>query len=486
MTSAPVEVRMPKVVNRQVRALLLLLAIIFTICLLGMVGCRKSITATHTPTDEFDAQVMSKWGKPMADLPKAQLVLISAHNEAIRKEFARAFTMHYAMEYGKNVSIEWRDVGGGSGAILKYLTNVYANASTSGVDVMFGTGEYPAQYMAQQKLLEPLKFSPDVWENIPSKFSGMPMYDPDHMWCGTVLSGFGFIYNIDLINRLKLQAPQTWDDLGKPEWFNLIILADPTQSGTAAAAYEMVVQSAPSWPQGWAKLLAIISNTKKFTDSSGTAADAPVSGESVIATCIDFFGSERVAKAPDKLAYVNPKGQTGFTPDPVAIPKNPPNPEEAQRFAEFLLSPEGQALWALPMGAKGGPVWHFLGRTPIRMDVYQKYAGQFPASLSNPYEKGTSMDIDAKMRVVRYAVLAQLVRAAAIENRDLLHNARRKLIETKFEPARLSEFNQLPQDVDTPEKIYSIAEALKDPVRAEKIVTGWTAFFRARFENVAR
>jgi iron(III) transport system substrate-binding protein len=459
---------------------------LLTVSVPGIAGTDKS-AATSVP-DDWESQVVAKWGMAAASLPPAKLVLISAHSDAIRKEFERAFKRYYALEFGKNISLEWRDVGGGSGAILKYMTNVYANsnAKTSGIDVMFGTGEYPAQYMAEQKLLEPLTLTPDAWANIPAKFSGMPMYDQDHLWCGTVLSGFGFLYNKDLLTRFRLPTPQTWDDLGKQQYFDLIVLADPTQSGTAAAAYETVVQSAPDWPAGWAKLLALLSNTKKFVAGSGVAADAPASGECAISTCIDFFGTERASKSPERLGYVSPKGQTGFTPDPVAIPKNPPHPEEAQRFAAYLLSPEGQMLWALPVGAKDGPVSHFLGRCPIRQDVYRTYAGQFHPSLADPYEKGASMELDAKMRSARYGVLAQLVKAAAVENRQLMHDAKHKLIETNFDKARLAEFNRLPSDIDTPEKIYTTAESLKDPVKAEKIVTAWTAFFRERFASVSK
>jgi iron(III) transport system substrate-binding protein len=471
---------------RQDMVVAYLAVMILAIAATVSVASGADTTAKTTLTDDWASQVNAKWGKAPDGLPATKLVLISAHNAEIRKEFERAFCRYYALEYGKKITMEWRDVSGGSGSILKYMTNVYANAKTSGIDIMFGTGEYPAQVMAEQKLLEPLILTPEAWANIPEHFSGMPMYDHDHLWCGTVLSGFGFLYNTELLGRLKLPSPQTWDDLGTPQYFDLIVLADPTQSGTAAAAYEMVVQSSPDWPSGWAKLLAILSNTKKFVPGSGVAADAPVSGESAIATCIDFFGSERVSKSPDRLAYVSPKGQTGFTPDPVAIPKNPPHVEEAQRFAAFLLSPQGQALWALPVGAKDGPVSRFLGRCPIRQDVYVTYAGQLDPSLANPYEKGASMEIDAKMRAVRYGVLAQLVKAAAIENRQLMHDARRKLIESNSDQAKLAEFNKLPPDIDTPEKIYAIAVELKDPVKAEKIVTDWTAFFRARFSAVGK
>ena len=283
---------------------------------------------------------------------------------------------------------------------------------------------------------------------------------------------------------MNLQPPRSWEDIGKPEFFDLVVMADPTQSGSQAAANEMIVQSAPTWPEGWAKLMMILSNAKKFTDSSGGAANAPVLGESVVSVCIDFYGNMRVAKSPDKLGYISPKGQTGYTPDPIAVLKNPPHPELAQAFVGFLLSLKGQALWALPPGHADGPQRYALNRTPIRKDFYAVYAGQFPEWIAQPYEEGAEMVVDAELREVRYGVLSYLVYAAAIENARPLQEAKRKIIEKNFDPELVRILTKLPDDIDTVDKIREIAEKLKDPAQSERITTGWTAFFRSQYKQI--
>ncbi len=450
-------------------------------------GCSDSRTTGADPRAGGAAKrVRARWGKSMDELPTVELQVVSPHNENILNEFESAFSLHHAVEHGEKVRIDWRDVGGGSTAVLRYLRNVYARSDSAGIDVVWGGGPVNFHKLAAEGILQPMKLRTDVTDNIPTRFVGVELYDPNHLWCGSALSGFGFLYNLPLLKRARIAPPKQWDDLARPECFNQICLADPSQSGSAAAAYEMIVQSAPTWPEGWAKLLAILGNAKKFMDSSSSAANAPRLGEAPIAACIDFYGILRVAESPDVLYYVSPKGQTAFNPDPIAILKNPPSGELAQRFVDFVLSRRGQALWCLKVGQKDGPVRTPLGRQPIRRDVYGAYAGKILPRVVNPYEAGGEMKLDVDLWSVRFGLLRHLVRAAAIDNLQNLRAAREKLIQTKFQASRLAEFNRLPENVATPEKIRDVAERLRDKTEAEKITTDWQRFFRDKYKRLAQ
>ncbi len=414
-----------------------------------------------------------------------ELIVISPHNENIRYEFETAFEKYYRQQTGETIDLQWRDVGGGSSAILRYLRNVYSRSETAGIDVVFGGGEYTFQKLAEEGLLVPIEMQPDVLENIPATFGGMEMYDPGKLWCGNVVSSFGFIYNKDLLKMQSIAEPQSWTDLGRDDLFGLVMLADPTQSGSIAAAYEMIVQSADDWPKGWARLMMILSNAKKFTDSSGTAAQAPVIGEAIVATCIDFYGTMRVAEAPEMLGYRSPRGQTGFTPDPVAILKNAPNEDAAQMFIQFVLSLDGQGLWALPPGHEAGPERYNLNRPPIRKDFYKRYDADVPDYIARPYAEGAEMFVDADIRSVRYDVLIQLVKAAAIDNRSQMQDARKKIIETNHDPKLLAEFVELPENIDTLEEVRQIHDKLNDAAQSERIVSGWVDYFYEKYEKIA-
>ena len=463
------------------------LLLFFALLMAGMTavlcGCGESSqTRNNHEAVTADQPVQEKY----AGLAVRKLVLISPHNTDIEKEYARAFSLYHAKKYGETVDMEWRDVGGGGSAVLFHLRNVYGAGDTAGIDVVWGGGEYNFTQMAREGILQPMAISKGALAGIPATFSGLEMVDKDRYWCGTAVSGFGFLYNRTLLARLKRPFPEKWDDLGAPSFYDLVGLADPTQSGSAAASYEMIVQSAGGWAAGWAKLLNIMGNCKKFYGSAGDAAEAIPIGEVAVSTCIDFYGINRVAKYPESLAYVSPRGETCFNPDPIAILKNPPHPEMAQRLVDFVLSIKGQALWALPPGHPDGPASAALGRQPIRKDVYDIYAGQLLPMIINPYEGDRRMEVDKALWGQTFGLLRQLVYAAAVKNLDGLKAAKQALIRSGFDGEKLFEFNRLPANINTLDKVTETDALLRDKKERDIIVTDWVAFFAAKYEKVAR
>ncbi len=452
-----------------------------------LTGCipTESIPSNQR-SDQADRQVRAKWGKGLPDLPVATLVMISPHNDNIRREYEWAFSLHYAVEQGRTVRFDWRNVGGGGSTIVQYLRNVYGRSDSAGIDVLWGGGPLNFTPLAQEGIFQSLDLKPDVLANIPAELGGVPMYDPQLRWIGAAVSAFGFIYNSGLLAHCDIDPPAQWDDLGDPRFADLVALADPTQSGSAAAAYQMIARSGSDWPDGWSKLLRILSSAKRFADSAGSAANSPALGEALVAACIDFYGTIRVAEAPDQLVYVSPRGQTTFSPDPVAILKNPPNPELARRFVDFVMSPQGQALWALEVGHPLGPMRNHLGRQPIRRDVYVRYGSDMPAAIVNPYQLGQSMSLAGFRRRIDFGVLRQLVRVAAIDNTAGLRAARAKLVETNYPPHLLARFNRLPDNVATIEAMAQTKSELKDETKREIIITDWQRFFREKYQTICR
>jgi len=520
--------------------------IILALILIGsaaLPSCRKEASLPQDArTAAADAACREKWGKGIDDLPEVELVVIGAHNENIQAEFRWAFSLWHAERFGQRVRFDWRDVGGGGSSIQTYLLNVYGAGGNPEIDVLWGGGEFP--YIALAKglpatgpLLEQLNLPPDVFANVPEEFSGSRMYDKDRRWIGSALSGFGFLYNRGMMEKCRLAPPEHWDDLADRRFDNLLELADPNQSGSAAAAYKMIIVSGEDWPGGWAKLMGVMGNARRFSDSAGSAANSPVLGESLVATCIDFYGAMRVAESPGQLTYVTPRGQTIFTPDPIAVLKNPPHRQLAERFVEFVMSPQGQSLWALRVGEQGGPVRSPLGRQPIRRDVYEMYsvnsrddseshrvagilpaktsendkicedkmssplAGETPAThacanskmlpwIVNPYQAGQALELtgdQAKMNAAlgkNFTLLRELIFASAVKNRDLLHAAHVKVMANPSRSDLTAEFNALPENISTLEQMSQTGARMKDPKEKDQILRDWEKIFADKYKRI--
>ena len=459
-------------------------------CLLAstLAGCRRPPAPAGPPSADAHSQILARWGKPLSSLPARRLVAISANNENIQNEFAWAFSLHHALAFGQRVDVEWRDVGGGGGQIARFLENEYKRHDSAGIDVLWGGGDQAFRQLAKADLLEPLDLGDELLNDnvIPARLGGVDMIDAKRLWVGSAVSGFGIIYNAQLLKRFAIPPPATWDDLAEPRFADLLVLTDPTQSSSAAAAYRMIAQTGRDWPEGWAKLLRILANAKRFTNNAGSAANAPLVGESLASACIDFYGLLRVAEGDGQIVYLSPPGQTVFTPDPIAILKNPPDRELARRFVNFVLSRQGQALLALRVGAPDGPIRSPLARQPIRKDVYADYAASLLPRLANPYLAGQAMTLTPDKDAINYNVLRLLVRTATVDNLPGLRAARDHLIANPADLARRAEFVALPPEAATLDALAETAKKLSDPKFADDLTRRWQAYFADKYRRLAR
>ena len=449
--------------------------------------------------------------KPKDDLlAKADdtIVIITPHNEQIRYEFSRAFGDYYKQKTGRTIRVDWR-MPGGTSEIARYLKGEYYaafertwksagrewTAETAatfddpkaksearreflasnvgiGIDLFFGGGAFDFQQQAEAGRLVDcgiLQSHPDWFGNnsIPHTVSGEIFYDEAGRWIGTVLSSFGICFNSDSLRRLAVgEIPAAWSDLGNPRFFKQVALADPTKSGSAAKAFEMIIQqqiqeairSAKGSEEtclriGWERGLQIIqrasANARYFTDA---ASQVPVDvslGDAAIGMCIDFYGrfqSEaiRVGDAPSRLQYFTPAGGSAVGVDPIALFRGAPNAEAAKMFIEFVLSLEGQKLWDFKVGTQGGPVKYALRRQPIRKELYAPDYAQYRSDPGvDPYEEAESFMYHPKWTGPLFKVMSFIIRIMCLDSHDEQVAAWKALVAAGFPPQATALFSNM-------------------------------------------
>ena len=474
-----------------------------------------------------------------------ELRIITPHNQEIRRAFELAFSDWHRQHFGRGVAITYLSPGG-TNDIVRYLRDLYGTYRdaqgklapeeqvSSGIDLVWGGGDYTFE-RDFKPLLKPLQLSPGLLAAAfpRSDLAGVALYDPDTVargtpprWVGIVLSSFGLIYSPDFYAALQLPAPDSWEDLARPELKGLLALADPTRSGSVAVVYMMVLQRAmetaerawlrehrelgygeqaelrpadegsPSyraalargWKEGMRTLLLMAANARYFGDSASRPCVDVGDAEAAAGVAIDFYArvfQDQIGKR--RITYYAPRGATAITPDPIGILYGTRGERElvANRFVEFLLSQEAQRLWNLDAG-QSPYVPRSLRRLPVRSDVYVDRTGW--ADDENPFELVQGFNL--RQRWMRQlSKLVPIWAAAWIDGKPELDQAYVALLAVR-DPARREQLRQrladLPIELEelTRPSAEGSASGQDARLRAARERTGWSKRFRDHYLSV--
>ena len=403
--------------------------------------------------------------------------IISPHRREVRLEYSRGFTEWMRRRHGRNVDIQWLDVGGAS-KILKELESRYTtDPAHPGVDLLFGGGVAPFLTAAQHHWLAPVELSPDILAEIPATCAGSPVYDPAHLWFGVTLSGFGILYNRPLIRRLKLPTPESWADLAQPAYYSWVGSGDPRSSGSVHMCYEIILQSY-GFEKGWPIIARICANVRGFGEAGGTVPREVASGDIAAGMAIDQYAQTVIqAVGSGSLTFVLPRRQTVIGPDAIAMLRGARQPELARLFVEYTLSPDGQRLLYQPAGLNGQQ--HTLYRLPVLKSLYQEPSAPQP----NPYGVPAGLVYDNDLATRRWALLNDLMGVWLIDAHADLRAAWKTLIAQGCPPAKVDLLGAPPA---TEKELEALARTWNDPRRKQDVMRTWALSARSRYESLKR
>lgn len=415
-----------------------------------------------------------------------RVIIISPHNEAIQQEFKAAFEAWHRRQFGAACEVLWQDHGGTSDAV-RYIRDAFVGSPNGiGADIFWGGGIEPYILLAGLGDLDVIRLPEAMKAAIPARIGGVPLYDAQYRWYGTALSGFGIIYNKKRLADKHLPEPKTWVDLTRPEFVGEVGAADPRDSGTASAMVEVILQ-ALGWEKGFEALTRIGGNVRKFSRSAGEIPKLVSLGDESAGLAIDFYAWTQIRRdGKEKIGFVLPAGLTPLTPDGIGILKGAANREAARRFVEFVLSPEGQELWVLPVRntpqAKG-PAKTELLRIPVLPDVYKMHKA-VTSVLFDPSEAHIDFVYDADKAATRREALKDLYGALFIDLAPELSNAWKAVIARGLKP---DEVRTLCTPPVTEQELTELSRSdWSKPNIRNKRLTEWTTQARERYQKLAR
>jgi putative spermidine/putrescine transport system substrate-binding protein len=184
-------------------------------------------------------------------------------------------------------------------------------------------------------------YKPAFWNEIPEGLK-----DADGHWF-TVHSGtLGFMVNVDALKGKPI--PKSWADLLKPEYKGLIGYLDPASAFVgyvgAVAANNARGGSLDNFTPGIDYFKALRKNEPIVPKQTSYA--RVLSGE--IAILLDYDFNAYRAKYKDKapVEFVIPAEGTLIVPYVMSLTANAPDAANAKKALDFIMSNEGQAIWA--------------------------------------------------------------------------------------------------------------------------------------------
>lgn len=265
-----------------------------------------------------------------ANAQSGELVLYCAADEGI----CRLLTETFQRETGVNVLMTRKSSG-------ETYAQIKAEEGQPRGDVWWGgTGDPHLQ--AAQEGLTAVYESPMLAEL--QDWAVRQAETADYRTVGVYAGALGFGYNTDLIDPASENAPKCWADLLDEAYRDEIQVANPNSSGTAYTLLATLVQLMGE-DEAFAYLADLDDNIAQYTSSGSAPIRAAGTGETSIGI---VFMHDAVAQAVagSPIQTVAPCEGTGYEVGSMSIIEGGPNPENARRFYDWVLTPAAQELGA--------------------------------------------------------------------------------------------------------------------------------------------
>jgi putative spermidine/putrescine transport system substrate-binding protein len=184
-------------------------------------------------------------------------------------------------------------------------------------------------------------YKPAFWSEIPDGLK-----DPDGYWF-TIHSGtLGFMVNVDALKGKPV--PRSWADLLKPEYKGLVGYLDTASAFVGYVGAVAVNNARGGTLDNFTPAIEYFKALKQNEPivPKQTSYARVLSGE--IAILLDYDFNAYRAKYKDKanVEFVIPSEGTAVVPYVMSLVARAPNADNGKKALDFVLSNEGQAIWA--------------------------------------------------------------------------------------------------------------------------------------------
>jgi iron(III) transport system substrate-binding protein len=229
-------------------------------------------------------------------------------------------TSDFKSATGINVAVFQADTG-------KVMARLQAEASNPHADIVISASWDSAQDLDKRGWL--LAYESPNAKTVAAKYK-----QPDYVAQG--LSALAIVWN----TKSGTPRPSDWMDLTQPAFKDKVTMPDPAQSG---AALDLLsgLQSRQN-DRAWQLFSALQANGMVIAGPNAQAMNPVLQGaKAAIFGAVDYVALDAQAKG-ESIEVIFPKSGTVIAPRPMMILKSSKVPDDARKFIDFVLSPQGQ------------------------------------------------------------------------------------------------------------------------------------------------
>ena len=299
-------------------------------------ACSATPAATTEPTTDIPTEAAATTASatdiateaPVADV-SGELVIYSGRAEPLLQPVIDAFKAKYP-----NVDVLLK--AGSNSELANALIEEKANPQA---DVFVTTELFTVQSLAQEGIFQ--SYKPVGAEQLPAEFLG-----ENNLWTGLTRRARVIIYNADLVSEEEL--PTSIFDLTDPKWKGQIAAAGSTNGSMQAQIAAMRQLNGEEETEAW--LNGLIANEVTFFGGHTDVRKAVGAGEFKLGLVNHYYYHLQKAEGSN-IGIIFPdqgEGQIGLITNATAaaIVNGAAHVAAAQAFLDFLVSPEGQKLFA--------------------------------------------------------------------------------------------------------------------------------------------
>lgn len=312
---------------------------VFLVLTLALAACAPAASAvpttapeaTDVPTESAPTEAPTAEVEPTPAAPEVsgKLVIYSGRSEPLLQPVLDAFKAQYP-----NVEVLLK--AGSNSEVANALLEEQANPQA---DVFITTELFTVQSLAAQGLFQ--AYQPAGAAQLPTDLLG-----PENTWVGLTRRARVIMYNTDLVAPEEL--PTSIFDLTDPKWKGQIAVAGSTNGSMQAqiAALRQLVGEEET--EAW--LTGLQANEVTFFGGHTDVRKAVGAGEFKLGLVNHYYYHLQLAEG-SKVGVIYPDqgaDQIGLLTNATAaaIVQDGPNQVAAQAFLDFLLSVEGQQIFA--------------------------------------------------------------------------------------------------------------------------------------------